>query len=207
MFDRARKNAPCVLFIDEFDGVGQARSAASSASEENVQTINQLLTELDGFEDNTGACAVHRHPIAPGAMHRYAGELPPWLAQHHARVLASRRAQHHPRTWLRASQSACVRAVSMRASSQHHASAVRILPGWPRAPVPARCMRVCVSALRLRRACVCAPHGCCACVRTAMSSGAAAEGAERPAGRRACACGTQPHICSTHCSTILGRSK
>lgn len=54
MFERARKNAPCVLFIDEFDGVGQARSAASSASEENVQTINQLLTELDGFEDNTG---------------------------------------------------------------------------------------------------------------------------------------------------------
>jgi cell division protease FtsH len=56
MFERARNNAPCVLFIDEFDGVGQARSAASSASEENVQTINQLLTELDGFEDNTGAC-------------------------------------------------------------------------------------------------------------------------------------------------------
>lgn len=55
MFERARNNAPCVLFIDEFDGVGQARSAASSANEENVQTINQLLTEMDGFEDNTGA--------------------------------------------------------------------------------------------------------------------------------------------------------
>lgn len=61
MFERARNNAPCVLFIDEFDGVGQARSAASSANEENVQTINQLLTEMDGFEDNTGA---HHPPPA-----------------------------------------------------------------------------------------------------------------------------------------------
>jgi cell division protease FtsH len=55
MFDKARKNAPCILFIDEFDGVGQARSSASAGNEENVQTINQLLTEMDGFEDNTGA--------------------------------------------------------------------------------------------------------------------------------------------------------
>jgi cell division protease FtsH len=74
MFDRARKNAPCVLFIDEFDGVGQARSAASSASEENVQTINQLLTELDGFEDNTGACAHRSESIGMIIAYQYSDQ-------------------------------------------------------------------------------------------------------------------------------------
>ena len=45
--------APCILFIDEFDGVGKARSA-HGGGDESVHTINQLLTELDGFDDNTG---------------------------------------------------------------------------------------------------------------------------------------------------------
>jgi SpoVK/Ycf46/Vps4 family AAA+-type ATPase len=53
MFDTARANAPCLLFIDEFDGIGGARTA--SGDEQGVQTINQLLTEMDGFEDNEGA--------------------------------------------------------------------------------------------------------------------------------------------------------
>ena len=55
MFARARKNAPCILFIDEFDGIGQARSATAAGNDESVHTINQLLTEMDGFDDNTGA--------------------------------------------------------------------------------------------------------------------------------------------------------
>ncbi|KFM27035.1 ATP-dependent zinc metalloprotease FTSH 1, chloroplastic [Auxenochlorella protothecoides] len=46
-------SAPCILFIDEFDGVGKARSA-TAGNEEAVHTINQLLSELDGFDDNTG---------------------------------------------------------------------------------------------------------------------------------------------------------
>lgn len=54
MFERARKNAPCILFIDEFDGIGQARSSTDAGNDESVHTINQLLTELDGFDDNTG---------------------------------------------------------------------------------------------------------------------------------------------------------
>ncbi|KAL6769297.1 FTSHI6 [Auxenochlorella protothecoides x Auxenochlorella symbiontica] len=53
MFQQARAAAPCILFIDEFDGVGKARSA-TAGNEEAVHTINQLLSELDGFDDNTG---------------------------------------------------------------------------------------------------------------------------------------------------------
>ncbi|CAG9461153.1 unnamed protein product [Pedinophyceae sp. YPF-701] len=54
MFARARKMAPCILFIDEFDGLGQQRSYNATGSDESVTTINQLLTEMDGFDDNTG---------------------------------------------------------------------------------------------------------------------------------------------------------
>ena len=43
-----------MLFIDEFDGVGKQRSMAGGGNDESVHTINQLLTEMDGFEDNTG---------------------------------------------------------------------------------------------------------------------------------------------------------
>lgn len=56
MFQRTREAAPCILFIDEFDGIGQKRS--SEGSDESVHTINQLLTEMDGFEDNTGVIVI-----------------------------------------------------------------------------------------------------------------------------------------------------
>lgn len=46
--------APCILFIDEFDGLGKQRSMGGMGNDESVHTINQLLTEMDGFEDNTG---------------------------------------------------------------------------------------------------------------------------------------------------------
>lgn len=54
VFQAARKSAPCILFIDEFDGVGKARGTTEASDEESVHTVNQLLTELDGFDDNTG---------------------------------------------------------------------------------------------------------------------------------------------------------
>lgn len=56
MFKKARESAPCILFIDEFDGIGQKRS--SEGGDESVHTINQLLTELDGFEDNSGVIVI-----------------------------------------------------------------------------------------------------------------------------------------------------
>lgn len=56
MFQKTRDAAPCILFIDEFDGIGQKRS--SDGGDESVHTINQLLTEMDGFEDNSGVVVI-----------------------------------------------------------------------------------------------------------------------------------------------------
>ena len=56
MFEKTRAAAPCILFIDEFDGVGMQRS--KDGNDESVHTINQLLTEMDGFEDNTGVIII-----------------------------------------------------------------------------------------------------------------------------------------------------
>lgn len=47
---QARKLAPCVIFIDELDAVGRARRGAGGGNDERDTTVNQLLTELDGFE-------------------------------------------------------------------------------------------------------------------------------------------------------------
>ena len=49
LFERARKLAPCILFIDEIDAIGARRTASSGAESENNQTLNQLLVEMDGF--------------------------------------------------------------------------------------------------------------------------------------------------------------
>ena len=55
LFAQAKKNAPCIVFIDEIDAIGQKRGATSiGGNDEREQTLNQLLTEMDGFEDNTG---------------------------------------------------------------------------------------------------------------------------------------------------------
>lgn len=51
LFERARMNAPCVIFIDELDAVGRKRQARLTGSDERDQTLNQLLVELDGFTD------------------------------------------------------------------------------------------------------------------------------------------------------------
>ncbi|GMH43653.1 hypothetical protein BSKO_11575 [Bryopsis sp. KO-2023] len=66
MFEKARKAAPCILFIDEFDGIGKQRSY-SAGNDESVHTINQLLTEMDGFEDNTGVVVIAA-TNRPGAL-------------------------------------------------------------------------------------------------------------------------------------------
>ena len=52
LFDKARKLAPCIVFIDEIDAIGSRRTASSGAESENNQTLNQLLVEMDGFEEN-----------------------------------------------------------------------------------------------------------------------------------------------------------
>ena len=55
MFDQAKKNAPCIIFVDEIDAVGRHRGAGlGGGNDEREQTLNQLLVEMDGFEANEG---------------------------------------------------------------------------------------------------------------------------------------------------------
>ena len=55
LFDQAKEKAPCIVFIDEIDAIGQKRSGGQyGGNDEREQTLNQLLTEMDGFEGNSG---------------------------------------------------------------------------------------------------------------------------------------------------------
>src|SRR5574344_1612293 len=55
LFKQAKEKAPCIVFIDEIDAIGQKRNTGTmGGNDEREQTLNQLLTEMDGFEDNTG---------------------------------------------------------------------------------------------------------------------------------------------------------
>eukprot|EP00434_Breviolum_minutum_P032170 symbB.v1.2.028451.t1/scaffold3018.1/size141128/3 len=59
LFEQAKKNAPCIIFIDEIDAVGRQRSAGfGQGNDEREQTVNQLLTEMDGFESNKGVVVI-----------------------------------------------------------------------------------------------------------------------------------------------------
>ncbi len=54
LFKQAKEKAPCIVFIDEIDAIGQKRDGRLGGNDEREQTLNQLLTDMDGFEDNTG---------------------------------------------------------------------------------------------------------------------------------------------------------
>ena len=54
LFRQAKEKAPCIVFIDEIDAIGQKRDGRLGGNDEREQTLNQLLTEMDGFEENTG---------------------------------------------------------------------------------------------------------------------------------------------------------
>ncbi|MEO8421181.1 MAG: ATP-dependent zinc metalloprotease FtsH, partial [Hyphomicrobium sp.] len=59
MFEQAKKNAPCIIFIDEIDAVGRHRGAGlGGGNDEREQTLNQLLVEMDGFETNEGVILI-----------------------------------------------------------------------------------------------------------------------------------------------------
>jgi cell division protease FtsH len=59
MFEQAKKNAPCIIFIDEIDAVGRQRGAGlGGGNDEREQTLNQLLVEMDGFEANSGVIVI-----------------------------------------------------------------------------------------------------------------------------------------------------
>jgi cell division protease FtsH len=59
MFEQAKKQAPCIIFIDEIDAVGRHRGAGlGGGHDEREQTLNQLLVEMDGFETNDGIIVI-----------------------------------------------------------------------------------------------------------------------------------------------------
>jgi cell division protease FtsH len=59
LFEQGKKNAPCIVFIDEIDAVGRHRGAGlGGGHDEREQTLNQLLVEMDGFESNEGVILV-----------------------------------------------------------------------------------------------------------------------------------------------------
>ena len=59
MFEQAKKNAPCIVFIDEIDAVGRQRGAGlGGGNDEREQTLNQMLVEMDGFEGNAGVIVI-----------------------------------------------------------------------------------------------------------------------------------------------------
>ena len=74
LFEQAKKNAPCIVFIDEIDAVGRQRGAGlGGGNDEREQTLNQLLTEMDGFEGNTGiiiVAATNRPDVLDAALMR-----------------------------------------------------------------------------------------------------------------------------------------
>nr|QVY58291.1 cell division protein [Kappaphycus striatus] len=74
LFKKAKENAPCIVFIDEIDAVGRQRgTGVGGGNDEREQTLNQLLTEMDGFEGNTGIiviAATNRADILDSALLR-----------------------------------------------------------------------------------------------------------------------------------------
>merc|ERR1719183_2605230 len=77
LFGEAKKNAPCIVFIDEIDAVGRQRAGSGGGmgggNDEREQTLNQILTEMDGFEGNSGIivlAATNRADVLDAALLR-----------------------------------------------------------------------------------------------------------------------------------------
>ncbi|MBV6627039.1 MAG: ATP-dependent zinc metalloprotease FtsH [Rivularia sp. (in: Bacteria)] len=76
LFEQAKKQAPCIVFIDELDALGKSRGGANGimgGNDEREQTLNQLLTEMDGFDANTGViiiAATNRPEVLDAALRR-----------------------------------------------------------------------------------------------------------------------------------------
>ncbi|WP_310598586.1 ATP-dependent zinc metalloprotease FtsH [Desulfobulbus sp.] len=108
LFKEAKKNSPCIVFIDEIDAVGARRSSSSSAGgqEERAQTLNALLSEMDGFdtEDTIVVLASTNRPDIldpalkrPGRFDRQVNILPPDLkGRRKILEVHSRKVAHHP---------------------------------------------------------------------------------------------------------------
>lgn len=73
MFEQAKKNAPCIIFVDEIDAVGRKRGNSMGGNDERDQTLNAMLVEMDGFNDNQGIiiiAATNRVDVLDAALTR-----------------------------------------------------------------------------------------------------------------------------------------
>jgi cell division protease FtsH len=73
LFKQAQEKAPCIIFIDEIDAIGKSRENSLSTNDEREQTLNQLLTEMDGFDSSKGVVilgATNRPEILDPALLR-----------------------------------------------------------------------------------------------------------------------------------------
>jgi cell division protease FtsH len=74
LFEQGKKNAPCIVFIDEIDAVGRHRGAGlGGGHDEREQTLNQLLVEMDGFESNEGVISSPRRTVPTCSTRRCCG--------------------------------------------------------------------------------------------------------------------------------------
>ena len=111
LFEQGKKNAPCIIFIDEIDAVGRHRGAGlGGGHDEREQTLNQLLVEMDGFESNEGVilvAATNRPDVLdpallrPGRFDRRIVVEPPGRARAaRASSTCTRARSRSPRTWI-----------------------------------------------------------------------------------------------------------
>jgi cell division protease FtsH len=73
LFNQAKRKAPCIVFIDELDAIGKSRGNNMNGNDEREQTLNQLLTEMDGFDGNAGViviAATNRPEVLDAALRR-----------------------------------------------------------------------------------------------------------------------------------------
>ncbi|KAL2460478.1 ATP-dependent zinc metalloprotease FTSH 8 [Abeliophyllum distichum] len=72
LFKKAKENAPCIVFVDEIDVVGrQRRTGIGSGNHEREQTLNRLLTEMDGFERDAGIIVIGLGWVGLGGVDKY----------------------------------------------------------------------------------------------------------------------------------------
>ena len=85
MFEQGKKNAPCIVFIDEIDAVGRHRGAGlGGGNDERERTLNQLLVEMDGFEANEGVILIAATNALTCWIRHYYGQvglIDKWLSQ------------------------------------------------------------------------------------------------------------------------------
>ena len=70
LFKQAEEKAPCIVFIDEIDAIGKSRDGAIQGNDEREQTLNQLLTEMDGFDSSKGVVILDKALLRPGRFDR-----------------------------------------------------------------------------------------------------------------------------------------